>query len=61
MYRIQASGPLPVGYLNADYFLENVLSMEFATRVEAANMARATYLGPDRFGDGPNWEVIETR
>jgi hypothetical protein len=61
MYRIRAIGPLPKGYVNADYFLENVLSREFVSRTEAEEAARATYTGPDRFGDEPKWDVVEIR
>ncbi len=61
MYRIRAIGPLPEGYLDADYFLEDVLSRAFASEAEAEEAARASYRGPDRFGDGPGWDVVETQ
>ena len=61
MYRIHAIGPLPKGYVNADYFIGDVLSREFDSRAEAEAAGRAAYKGRDRFGDGPEWEVVETR
>jgi hypothetical protein len=61
MYRIKAISTLPQGYLDADYFLDNVLSRSFATEAEAEVAARASYRGTDRFGDGLEWDVVETR
>jgi hypothetical protein len=60
MYRIKVIRPPPDGYLNADYFLDNVLSRTFTSEAEAEEAARASYRGMDRFGDGLEWDVVET-